>query len=67
MWGEKRNAHSVLVRKPARTRSFGGSGRVWEGNIKVVLKKLDNRARIGISWLRIGHMAIVKLWTRRHP
>jgi hypothetical protein len=59
--GEKRNAHSVLVRKPARTRPLGRSGHIREDNIKVVLKKLDNRARIGLSWLRIGHMAVVKL------
>jgi hypothetical protein len=65
--GEKRNVHSVLVRKPARKRSFGGSGHIREDNIKVVLKKLDNRARIGLSWLRKGHMAVVKLWTHRYP
>jgi hypothetical protein len=65
--GEKRNAQSVLVRKTARTRSLGRSGHVREDNIKIFFKKLDNRTRNGLSWLRIGHMAVVKLWTHRHP
>ena len=65
--GKKRNAHSVLVRKPERTRSLGRSRHIREDNIKVVLNKLDNRTRIGLSWLGIGHMAVVKLWTHRHP
>jgi len=65
--GEQRNAHSVLVRKPERTRSLGRSEHIRDDNIKVVLKKLDNRARIGLSWFRMGHMAAIKLWTHRRP
>jgi hypothetical protein len=37
MYGERRGAHRVLVKKPEEKRLLGKPRRKWENNIKVVL------------------------------
>ena len=47
MWGERRGAYRVLVRKPERKRQLERLGRRWKDNIKVDLK----RSRMaGMDW-----------------
>jgi hypothetical protein len=39
--GEKRYTYRILVRKPERKRRLGRPRRMWKGNIKMDLRKLE--------------------------
>jgi hypothetical protein len=41
MYGYKRNAYRVLMRKPEGKRPIGRHRRRWENNIKIVLREIE--------------------------
>ena len=55
MWRVRgRCANWVLVGKPKGNIPLGRLKREWEDNITLDLRKWDEGACIGLSWLRIG-------------
>jgi hypothetical protein len=54
LFGQKRNAYRILVRKPERKRLLGRPRRRWEDNIKI---NLGERGWVSTDWIdlfRIG-------------
>jgi hypothetical protein len=51
--GNRRGAYMALVDRTDGKRPLGRSRRGWEINIKIKLQECD-KARSGLSWLRIG-------------
>jgi hypothetical protein len=49
MKGAKTNAYRILVRKPEGKRPLERPRRRWVGNIKMNLREISLRIRIGIS------------------
>jgi hypothetical protein len=47
----KRNAYTILVRKPEGKGPLGRPRRRWEGNIRMDLREIGWS---GLIWLRIG-------------
>jgi hypothetical protein len=50
---QERNTYTGLVGKHEGKRPFGRPRHVWEGNIKYMLKKQNERTGNGCTWLRI--------------
>jgi len=53
LYGEKRNAFSILIGKPKGKRPFEGLKRRWGDNIKWILMTQGGRERPGVICLRI--------------
>jgi hypothetical protein len=49
--GEKRNAYSILVRKPEGKRPLGRPRRRWEDNIKLDLRDIGWG---GMDWIELA-------------
>jgi hypothetical protein len=54
MSGEKRNADRILMGKPEGKRPLGRSRSMWEDNIKMDLREMDEVVWTGFIWMRIG-------------
>jgi hypothetical protein len=50
MYGEKRGAYRVLMRKPEGRRPLGRSRRTWEDNIKMDLREVG----WGMDWIELA-------------
>jgi len=63
--GDLRNAYSILVGRPERTRQIGRLRHKWEDNIKMDLRKCVSGVFIAFSWSRMGTGDMIMTLKRR--
>jgi hypothetical protein len=54
VWGERRDACSVLVGKPEANRTLGRPRRRWEDNIKIYIQEIGCGTWSELIWLSTG-------------